>query len=177
MKMLGLDRRIGWSRQACVPADHSGVKLKASFRPEMRINDRSMDVLTIVHKLIAAAWVVATIGLLVHGMSAMRSSRPFKPDLDSSFLLIGVVTAMATVVIGVLYGTLTDYGFVRNPWVAAKWALTLTAILAGAAAVWADASAGTAVVCMAGQIVAFVAAIGIGVSLERSRHGNDADGR
>lgn len=138
------------------------------------VGDKATDALTIVHKLTAVAWVVATIGILVPITSSVGFLEPFAPKKVTAFEIAAIAAAITTVAVGVVYGVWTTYGFVRNSWVGAKWALTLSAALAGAAVIRGGISAGMALACTVAQLVAFACAIAIGVFLERRRHGRMA---
>jgi hypothetical protein len=126
-----------------------------------RLGNKGTDFLTVAHKLIALAWVVATVALLLRAGSA---------EPAPAWEWTASAAAVTTLVVGTLYGLLTTYGFVRNRWVTVKWLLTLFALAAGAAAVGGGISARLTLACRAAQLAAFVAAGAIGICLERSRH-------
>jgi hypothetical protein len=44
------------------------------------MGDKATGALTIVHKLAAVAWVIATTGILVPITSSLRSSQPLAPE-------------------------------------------------------------------------------------------------
>lgn len=136
----------------------------------MRIGTRAIDALTIVHKLTAVLWFAATVGLLISALQAGDLPGLFHPPLDYPFRLIAAGAALVTLLVGIAYGILTDYGFLANPVVAGKWALTVAVVFGGFVAVGGFVSARTAVLFLAGKLAAFIALTIAGVRLEVERH-------
>ena len=112
----------------------------------VRVGDKGTDALTVAHKLVSVAWFVATVGLLVPAVSAMRASEPLTGLDDSPFVVVAIGAAVGTAIVGVLYNTITSYRFMDYK-LLVKWGLSAAAWLATYAVVWAGVSASAAVVC------------------------------
>lgn len=136
-----------------------------------RLGDRGTDALTVAHKLVGLAWVVSAVAVLVLVVPALGSSAAAWGRV-SAFQRAGGVASVVTLLFGLVYGLWTVWGFLRNRWVAAKWALYLVAVsTAGYAMPAARARDASLVVALtATQLAAMAAAMGVGVYLERSRH-------
>jgi hypothetical protein len=122
-----------------------------------RLGTGAIDALTVVHKLVALAWAIAVI-LPLTGQNAPAYGR------------IALVAAGATLAIGLVYSVFSDYGFFRNRWMVAKWALFLVA----GGALLSRAYVPAPVVGVI-QLLAFASSAGLGGYLERSRHAKGAE--
>jgi hypothetical protein len=123
------------------------------------MSERGIDFVTVVHKLVGVAWLVAVI-LMAFTLT---------PDTWYVARNIAVGCALATIALGIVYGIWTEYGFARNVWVNAKWIL---AVIIGAGAVYSyrEPNLPGAFWVFILQFLLFAASIGIGISLERDRH-------
>lgn len=142
-----------------------------------RLGEKGVDVVTLVHKLVAVVWVVSAGIALVLVVWASRA-----PDSASGavwsriglFQTIAAFSSIPMVAIGLVYGIATPWGFglLRNRLVLAKWALLLCATGFGGPSISAARTHSvTAVITLTlAELAALVAAMVVGVFLERSRH-------
>jgi len=135
-----------------------------------RFDNRTVDIMTVAHKLVGFAWVVST--TLVIGMAVLGTN---SGDLDwermARYDRVGSLASVATLGFGFAYILFTRWS-VKNPWVLGKWALYLVAVAVsgyGIPAVRAQ-DATRVIVLSAIELVALLALMGMGVYLERARH-------
>ena len=113
--------------------------------------------LRVCHMLTAPLWFGGAAAAFV----LLRAGNPGGPLLYSRLVL---PAALLTVIVGLLYGACTPWGFFRFRWIAAKWALTLSALLlAMLGALWGAAPAGFAVFAGGAQAVLLAAAMVVAV--------------
>jgi hypothetical protein len=138
-----------------------------------RMESKNVDRLTTAHKLIGAAWAVCAIAVLVLVVPAVTASRD--PGFWSRVVIFQRVAAycsVATLVIGVVYGLWSSWGFVRYRQLILKWVLFLaaTALNGPTITLAREGSALPVVALTAAEIVVLGACMAIGVFLERARH-------
>jgi len=155
-----------------------------------RLSDESTDWLTLIHRLFALVWILATIASLVAWSWALRREPPAGFDLwptSSALWMAGYASAIAMLVIGAVYGLRTGYGFVRNRWTVVQWALWLAAMVCfwefGRGIMQTDPMLAHSyfkttdiarahfqgLAAVAAELLALAAAAGIGLYLKRSR--------
>jgi len=79
-------------------------------------NKTTLRWLRVCHMLTAPLWFGGTVAVLAGGGAAL-------------FPKLILPAALLTVIVGLLYGACTPWGFFRFRWVTAKWVLTLAALL------------------------------------------------
>jgi hypothetical protein len=126
-----------------------------------RIADKGVDGVTTLHKLVGVGWLASGIAMIFGG-----------PGLWYPAATSALACACLTLAIGLVYGFWTDYGFIQHYWVVVKWAL---GIVSSGAAILVVSNhlprAAWALLLVSTQLVLGVASIGLGVYLERRRHG------
>jgi len=140
-----------------------------------RIAGKGIDAVTLVHKLVAVVWVVGALGVLVLAVPVTHYAAS-----DSSvtwarivgFQDVASASSVAMLLVGLVYGVWTTWGFLRNRLVILKWVLFLAATGFGGPSISAarSHSATGVIVLTALELVVLVAAGAVGVYLERSRH-------
>ena len=139
-----------------------------------RLDGKSVDILTIVHKLVGAVWLVCAIAVLVL-VVPLAGGATRDATFWSRVVLIQRVAAycsVATLLVGFVYGFWTNWGFFRYPRVIGKWVLFLAATaLNGPTIVYGRSHAATPIIALTvAEIVVLAASMGLGVYLERARH-------
>jgi hypothetical protein len=138
-----------------------------------KLGGKSIGAVTILHKLVALVWVASVIAVLVLVVPMAHSSAGGAGSVWASVGTLGSVASTSSVVmllIGLVYGIWTPWGFIRNRWVIAKWVLFLLATGAGGPSISAAVahSTGAVIALTAVELVALLAAGGIGIFLDRS---------
>ena len=139
-----------------------------------RLDGKAIDVVTNVHRLVAAAWFAGAIGVVVLVLPLLGALGAVS---DVTWTRIAVAQRVAStssvviLVLDLLYGFATTWGFVRYRWVLAKWVLFLSATAFGGISISAARSRSVGVVLglTAAELVVLVAALGLGVSFMRRR--------
>lgn len=146
-----------------------------------RISGKGIDVVTVVHKLVAVVWVIAALVVLVLVVQVARSSANGVGGTWARIVTFQMIAAWCSVpmlIVGLVYGLATTWGFgiLRHRWLLAKWALFLAATGFGGSSISASRthSASTAIALTAAELVVLVAAGALGMFLERSRHSHRA---
>jgi hypothetical protein len=136
-----------------------------------RLSSRSTDTLTLLHKLVGLAWVVAAIGVLVLTVPALSSGRVDWGRV-AMFGKVGSTASVVTIVVAFTYHLFTVWGLLGSRWLFAKWGLYLVAVGTSGYAIRAtrEQVVGTVVLLAAVQLAALAGSMGTGVYLERSRH-------
>jgi hypothetical protein len=138
-----------------------------------RLAENSVDLLTVAHKLIGAAWVVCAIVVLVFVVPVRAGGGDAM--LWSRIVLVQRIAAycsVATLLVGFAYGIWTTWGFFRYRQVVGKWVLFLGATaFNGPTIIYARAHlAGPIIALTLAELVVLAASMGLGVYLERARH-------
>ncbi len=95
---------------------------------------KGMKVLKVCHLLLVMVWVVGVVA-----MSFLFLLRPESGDelymtlkiinfIDWSLVIPG---ALLTILVGIVYGVFTNWGFFRHRWIIVKWIVSITVILVG----------------------------------------------
>ncbi len=137
-----------------------------------RLGGRGTDGLTLLHKLVGLTWLVAAVVELVLAVPALDSG-PVAWGNVALFVRIASYASVVTIVTAFVYVVFTVWGLLGSRWLLAKWGLYVMAVGASGYAIRAtrEEAVGTVVLLAAGQLVALVGCMGIGVYLERARHG------
>lgn len=140
-------------------------------REMARIGDKGTDVLTLVHKLVGLAWVIAVAAMLVFVWPGL-SSKAVEWTRLATLARVASTASVATLVLALLYGLASVWGFFGSRWLLAKWALYLVAVSASGYAVRAtrEETTGTLAALAAVQLVSLLVSMVVGVHLERARH-------
>jgi hypothetical protein len=137
-----------------------------------RLEGRSIDAVTLVHKLVGVAWVLGAAGSLAVALGAGSSSAV--PEWGTVAALQTLASAMSvlTLLVGVAFSVFTAYGFFRNRLVIVKWLLFFVATGFGGPAISAAGSRSAAMVAVftGVEIAALLCAGALGIVLERRRH-------
>jgi hypothetical protein len=135
-----------------------------------RLGDKGTTTLTLAHKLVGLAWLVAAIAVLVATVPSLSSGR-VSWDQVALWGRVASSASVVTIVLAFAYGVFTPWGFLGSRWLLAKWALYLLAVSASGYTIRATREEAIMAVALlaAVQLVATGACMGIGVYLERSR--------
>lgn len=133
-----------------------------------RINERATDALTLVHKFVGVAWLVAALATLLF----VVPGGDIAWERVTLFGRIASAASVVTLVLGFDYALFTVWGFLGSRWLVAKWALYLVAVASSGYAIRAtrEQDGGLVITLAVLQVVMLAAAMGLGVYLERSRH-------
>jgi hypothetical protein len=139
-----------------------------------RIEGKGIDIVTRVHALVAVTWIVSAAVVLVLAVQVMLA-----PEADTSaawaritvFEDIASASSVAMLLVGLVYGFATTWGFFRDRRVLVNWVLFIAATAFGGPSISVTRAHSTAAVVAltAAEIVVLVMASGIGVSLRRAR--------
>jgi hypothetical protein len=94
-----------------------------------RLEDKGVNALSIVHKVIGALWFVCALVVLVFVMPLAGGAVRGAAFWDRVILVqrVAAYCSVATLLVGLAYGLWTYWGFARYPRVIGKWALFLLA--------------------------------------------------
>lgn len=101
-----------------------------------RLGSTGQKWLKCVHVLFAGVWVGGAVSLLVIYLAKQGVTDGgviYGMNISSRFIDMHVVVpcAFGSLITGLLYSLFTGWGFVKQPWVALKWLVTLSAIVFG----------------------------------------------
>ncbi|MFV0585705.1 hypothetical protein [Bacteroides reticulotermitis] len=99
-----------------------------------KLNSKGIKVLKTIHLLLVMMWVT--------GVLAMATLYLLKPKSgDELYMVLNIILfidwvfvipgAILTVVVGVIYGFFTNWGFFKYRWITVKWIVAILIILAG----------------------------------------------
>jgi hypothetical protein len=136
-----------------------------------RAGQRGTDRLTLLHKLVGLVWVVSAAGVLVLTLPGLRDDQ-VAWNLVLSIGRVASVASVLTLVLAIVYGLFTIWGFLGSRWLLAKWALYLVAVAASGYLIRAAREQDATVVVLLAvvQIAALVPAGALGWSLTRARN-------
>jgi hypothetical protein len=139
-----------------------------------RLQGRSVDAVTLVHKLVAVAWAVGAIGSLAVAVALGAGSASAAPAWGTVAALQTLASSMSVLMllVGIAYSVFTAYGFFRDRLVVVKWLLFFVATGFGGPAISAAGSHSvTMLAAFTGvEVGALLCAGVLGVVLERRRH-------
>ncbi len=99
-----------------------------------KLNSKGIKVLKTIHLLLVMMWVT--------GVLAMATLYLLKPKSgDELYMVLNIILfidwvfvipgAILTVVVGMIYGFFTNWGFFKYRWITVKWIVAILIILAG----------------------------------------------
>lgn len=99
-----------------------------------KLNSKGIKILKTIHLLLVMMWVT--------GVLAMATLYLLKPKSgDELYMVLNIILfidwvfvipgAILTVVVGVIYGFFTNWGFFKYRWITVKWIVAILIILAG----------------------------------------------
>ncbi len=99
-----------------------------------KLNSKGIKILKTIHLLLVMMWVT--------GVLAMATLYLLKPKSgDELYMVLNIILfidwvfvipgAILTVVVGVIYGFFTNWGFFKYHWITVKWIVAILIILAG----------------------------------------------
>ena len=101
----------------------------------MKLSSRGQKWLKAVHLLFVCLWVCGGISLILmgYGLPPEGGGELYGIDRTIKFIddLIIVPGAMGCLLTGILYGSLTNWGFFKHKWIIVKWVVTLGGIVFG----------------------------------------------
>jgi len=97
---------------------------------------KGLKTLKLLHLIAVICWISGAICvftlLMLSGSVSNEESLVYIFDLlefiDNAFIIIGALT---TVLIGMIYGVFTNWGFIKHRWIAVKWIFALAIIVYG----------------------------------------------
>ena len=99
-----------------------------------KLSANGMKVLKIFHLLFIMMWVIGVVAMAIIYFAHPKSG----DELYSSFHIMRLVDdilvipgAMLTVVVAIIYGTFTNWGFFKHKWITVKWIISVTVIIVG----------------------------------------------
>ncbi|MFA5517667.1 MAG: hypothetical protein WDA74_00275 [Spirochaetota bacterium] len=100
-----------------------------------KVGSMGMKVFKIIHLVLVCMWVGGGIALvaMVNAMISQKGG-PYYGYLYAMKIVddfIIIPGAMGTLLIGLLYGIFTGWGFFKHNWITVKWVLTVALILFG----------------------------------------------
>ena len=96
---------------------------------------KGLKLLKFLHFITVFMWIGGAVAMMVT-MLAVPVSEPAEMRIRAAVLkaIDGYLVtpgAISCVVIGILYGVFTSWGFIKKGWIAAKWIFTIIMILSG----------------------------------------------
>lgn len=141
-----------------------------------RLSGRGIDVITLLHRIVAVVWIASAAGALV--LSVVVASTPVTARLQvwnwiATLQLVAAYSAFPMLAIGLVYGVATPWGFgvLRHRLILLKWVLLLAAAGFGGPSISAARTHSATVVVWltALELGALAGAAATGVSLKRLR--------
>jgi hypothetical protein len=142
--------------------------------PVRRIEGRGIDLVTRVHSVVAAIWMLSTFTVLVLAVwmaVAMPSNSQDVWARIVTFLYVATTSSVAMLVVALFYSIGTSWGFFRDRKVVLNWGLFIAATAFGGPSITMARghSIVAVIVLTAAEMAVLLAASAIGVSLRRSR--------
>lgn len=95
---------------------------------------RGMKILKSCHLIFAMMWVVGVMAMAIINLIEPQTGDELYMSLFVSRLIDDVLVipgAILTVIIAVIYGTSTNWGFFKHRWITVKWIVSMLVILVG----------------------------------------------
>ena len=100
----------------------------------IKLNANGMKIMKLIHLVLIMMWLVGSMA-----MCAMFFVKPHSGDelfmllttinfMDWYFVIPG---ALATLIVGIIYGTFSNWGFFKYKWLIVKWILSIAVITIG----------------------------------------------
>jgi hypothetical protein len=139
-----------------------------------RLNGRSIDVVTNVHRVVAVAWFAGALGALYLAATIMfgaGGAEPLSWARIAIFQRVATTASVVIVVMDVFYGLATAWHFFRHRLVPLKWVLFLAATAFGGISISAakSRSAGAVVGLTVAELVMLLGTLSLGIILMRAR--------
>lgn len=99
-----------------------------------KLNAKEMKVLKTCHLLLAMIWVVGVITMAILFLQRPKSGDELYMTLKIILFIDWVLVipgALLTVVVGIIYGIFTNWGFFKHRWIIVKWIVSIVVILVG----------------------------------------------
>lgn len=144
-----------------------------------RLGGRGIDVITVLHRIVAVVWIASAASALVLSIvvsSTPVAARPQVWNWIATLQFVAAYSAFPMLAIGLVYGVATPWGFgvLRHRLILLKWVLLFAATGFGGPSISAARTHSTTLVVWLTvlEVGALVGAAAIGVSLRRSRRGD-----
>lgn len=99
-----------------------------------KLNAKGMKVLKTCHLLLVMIWVVGVIAMAILFLQRPKSGDELYMTLKIILFIDWVLVipgALLTVVVGIIYGIFTNWGFFKHRWIIVKWIVSIVVILVG----------------------------------------------
>ena len=97
---------------------------------------QGLKVLKLIHLVLIVGWLGG--GMAMNLLAYQMSTLDNQAGLLAAFNMIEAIAvqlasncAMVTIVIGLIYGIFTNWGFIKHPWVILKWLISIFVIITG----------------------------------------------
>ena len=99
-----------------------------------KLNANGMKVLKSCHLLLVMMWVVGVIAMAILFLLRPESGDELYMTLRIILFIdwaLVIPGALLTVVVGIIYGLFTNWGFFKHRWIIVKWIVSVTIIFVG----------------------------------------------
>lgn len=99
-----------------------------------KLNAKGMKVLKTCHLLLVMIWVVGVIAMAILFLQRPKSGDELYMTLKIILFIdwaLVIPGALLTVVVGIIYGIFTNWGFFKHRWIIVKWIVSIVVILVG----------------------------------------------
>lgn len=100
-----------------------------------KLSANGIKVLKLIHIVFAAIWMAAVVAMVIISALAVTGSGDELYMKYSILMIVDnwliIVSAMSTLLVGIVYGFFTNWGFFKHRWVVVKWIITVAMILYG----------------------------------------------
>jgi hypothetical protein len=100
-----------------------------------KLNAKGLKVLKTLHILFALVWMSGAIAMILityladaHTAAELYLKNNILLLVDDWMIIVGAIT---TLIIGIVYGIFTNWGFFKHRWIIVKWIVTVAEILFG----------------------------------------------
>lgn len=99
-----------------------------------KLGAKGMKVLKSIHLLLVMMWTVGMIAMAILFLLQPESGDELYMTLNIILfidLALVIPGALLTILVGIIYGVFTNWGFFRHRWITAKWIVSVAIILVG----------------------------------------------
>jgi hypothetical protein len=99
-----------------------------------KLDAKGMKVLKSCHLLLAMIWAVGVIAMAILFLLKPESGDELYMTLEIILFIdwaLVVPGALLTVLVGIIYGVFTNWGFFKHRWITVKWIVSVVIILVG----------------------------------------------
>lgn len=99
-----------------------------------KLSSKGIKILKTVHLLLVMLWVTGVLAMAVLFLLKPQSGDELYMTLKITLFIDWVFVipgALLSVIVGIVYGTLTNWGFFKHRWIVVKWIVSVTVILVG----------------------------------------------